>query len=64
MPVQEKVAIKDYLLSYLVNKGMKVDKQVVNMIILLLSKISKLSWFDHPELQTVVNELMQLFNMS
>lgn len=49
IPVQEKVNIKDYLLNFLANKGM-ADKSVTNMIILLLSKISKLSWFDHPEL--------------
>jgi hypothetical protein len=34
------------------------------MMIILLAKICKLSWFDHPELQTMVNEITTLYNVS
>eukprot|EP00347_Sterkiella_histriomuscorum_P000570 403375338 len=57
IPLEEKVAIKEYLLGFLANKAMKVDRQVMKMMIILLAKISKLSWFDHPELQNVVTEM-------
>lgn len=35
----------------------------MKMMILLLAKICKLSWFDHPELKGMVNEVTQLFNV-
>ncbi len=50
IPVQEKMAIKDYLLNFLANKALGCDKQVMRMMIILLARICKLSWFDHPEL--------------
>ena len=34
------------------------------MMILLLAKICKLSWFDHPELQTVITDITNLFPVS
>lgn len=36
----------------------------MRMIILLLAKITKLSWFDNPALQGVVQDLFQLIPMS
>ena len=33
-------------------------------MIVLLARICKLSWFDHPELQTVITDITQLFNVS
>ena len=36
----------------------------MRMMIILLAKICKLSWFDHPELQTMVNEITTLYNVS
>jgi hypothetical protein len=50
IPSQEKVGIKDYLLNFLVNKGVNSDQQVLKMVIILLAKVVKMSWFDHPEL--------------
>ena len=35
----------------------------MRMMIILLAKICKLSWFDHPELQTMVNEITTLYNV-
>ena len=64
IPVQEKVSIKDYLLNFLAQKGLSCDDAVRNMIIIVLAKIAKMSWFDHPELQSVVQDLMQLFPLS
>jgi hypothetical protein len=34
------------------------------MIIVLLCKVTKMSWFDHPELQGIVSEISQLFSMT
>jgi hypothetical protein len=64
IPIQEKMVIKDYLLGFLANKALGCDKQVMRMMILLLARICKLSWFDHPELQTVITDITQLFNVS
>ncbi len=47
-------------MNFLVNHAMKCERQVMKMMIILLAKITKLSWFDHPELQTVVTEITQL----
>ncbi|CDW76789.1 importin-n-terminal domain-containing protein [Stylonychia lemnae] len=55
IPLEEKVAIKEYLLNFLANKALKCNRQVMKMMIILLAKISKLSWFDHPELQNVMS---------
>ena len=64
IPVNEKLAIKEYLLNFLANKALQVDKQVMRMMILLLAKICKLSWFDHPELQTMITDITHLFSVS
>jgi hypothetical protein len=57
------VAIKDYLMFYLKNKSLNSDKNVMKMMILLLAKICKLSWFDHPELKNTVTEVTELFKV-
>lgn len=62
--MQEKVSIKDYLLNFLATRSLNCDEQVRNMIIIVLAKIAKMSWFDHPELQSVVQDLMRLFTLS
>ena len=50
IPLEEKIAIKDYMLQYLRDQGPSMDQQVLKMVIGLLAKIVKLTWFDHPEL--------------
>ena len=50
----EKVGIKDYLLMFLINKGVSCEQHVLKMVIILLAKVVKMSWFDHPEIQSVV----------
>lgn len=37
-----------------------MDQQVTKMIIILLAKITKLSWVEHPEIQSVVQNLFSL----
>lgn len=39
---------------FLVNKGVSCEQQVLKMVIILLVKVVKMSWFDHPEIQSVV----------
>ena len=34
------------------------------MIIILLAKVTKMSWFDHPEIQGVVQNLFELQSMN
>jgi exportin-7 len=50
----EKVGIRNYLLMFLVNKGVSCEQQVLKMVIILLAKVVKMSWFDHPEIQSVI----------
>ena len=50
IPLEEKIAIKDYMLQQLRDQGPSMDQEVLKMIIGLLAKIVKLTWFDHPEL--------------
>ena len=64
IPPQEKIAIKDYILNFLATKGVQLNMQVLNMIIILLAKVVKMSWFDHPELQSIVGDLSKLANIS
>ena len=48
--MDEKKAIRIYLIQYLSNPQIvHQDKQVTKMMILLLAKITKLGWFDDPE---------------
>ncbi len=61
---QEKLQIKNYLLQFLAQKGPEADRQVLKMVIVLLCKVAKMSWFDHPELQGIVQELSPLFQMT
>ena len=59
IPVEEKVGIKDYLLNFLANKGINCEQQVLKMVIILIAKVIKMSWFDHPELQSIVHDLQK-----
>lgn len=34
------------------------------MVVILLAKVVKMSWFDHPELQGIVTDLVKLFFIS
>ena len=54
--------MKDYLLRFLVERGSQLQKQVLKMVITLLAKLVKISWLEHPMLQTVVQELISLVN--
>jgi hypothetical protein len=48
----EKIAVKNYLVSYLSSpESTRQDKQVVKMMILLLAKIAKLAWFDDADIK-------------
>jgi hypothetical protein len=49
---------------FLVNKGVSCEQQVLKMVIILLAKVVKMSWFDHPEIQSVVQDLIKMFLMS
>lgn len=56
IPGEEKVAIKNYLLNYLMNPNIVQNqspeqRQVVKMMMLLLAKIAKLAWFDDPDIK-------------
>ena len=64
IPTEEKLAIKDYILNFLAAKGVQLSQQVLKMIIILLAKVVKMSWFDHPELQAIVPDLSKLASMS
>ena len=54
------MGIKDFLINFLVQKGAVLDQQVQKMMIMLLAKVTKMSWFDNPEIQSVVPNLLDL----
>jgi len=62
--VSEKLQIKDYLIHFLVQKGPACDKQVLKMVMILVAKVTKMSWFDHPELQGIVTDLLKMCTIS
>ncbi len=49
-------------MNYLVHKGATADEQVLKMVIMVIAKVTKLSWFDHPEMQAVVQDLIKMCN--
>ena len=51
-------------MQFIKQKGPQSDQAVVKMVITLLSKLVKLSWFDQPALKSVVNELLELQSLS
>eukprot|EP00347_Sterkiella_histriomuscorum_P015544 403356631 len=59
-----KFNIKFYILNYLCGKALQQDRQVLNMMMALLAKILRLSWFDLPDMQISIVELNKLFEIS
>jgi hypothetical protein len=37
-------------MNWLVQRGSISENQVVKMVVIVLAKVIKMSWFDHPEL--------------
>ena len=64
IPTAEKLSIKDFIIDFMVRKESSLDQQVIKMVIILLAKITKMSWFDHPEIQGVVQNLFNLQTMN
>ena len=64
IPVSDKLSIKDFVINFLVQKEASLDNQVTKMIIILLAKVTKMSWFDHPEIQGVTQNLLSLQGMN
>ena len=63
--LEEKSAIRRYLLSYLMSESAVLthDKQVVKMMMLLLARITKMGWFDDPEIKnSIVPELTKILD--
>ncbi len=54
--MKQKVGVKNYLLQFLATIGSPTD-ELAKMIILLLARITKLAWFDNPEMQNIVTDL-------
>lgn len=59
----DKFNIKFYILNYLCGKALQQDRQVLNMMMVLLSKILRMSWFDLPDMQVSLVELNKLFEV-
>ena len=45
---EEKLSIKDFLINFMAQNEKNHDQQVIKMVIILLAKVTKMSWFDHP----------------
>ena len=54
------IEFKEYFMQFLKEKGPMVEQEVLKMVITLLSKLVKLSWFDEPDMKGVVSELLDL----
>ena len=52
------------MLRLLRDGGLSLDQSVFKMIANVLSKIVKLSWLDHPELNNIVTDLMSMQTLS
>ena len=63
-PKPDAIPLKDSVCRFLMNKGSQCDQQVLKMVIMLLVKILKLAWFDIPELQSVIADLVKLGSVS
>lgn len=53
---EEKVGVRQYCCEYLANPQIVLtrDKSVVRMMMLLLAKITKLGWFDDPQIKNAI----------
>ena len=60
IPPEKLITFKEYLMAFIRDRATQTDEAVVKMVITLLSKLVKLSWFDQPALKCVVSELLQL----
>jgi hypothetical protein len=62
--LQDRVQIKEYLMQFLVLKGCQCEHAVLKMIMMMLAKITKKAWFEQPELQNIVVELLGMCAVS
>jgi Importin-beta N-terminal domain len=53
IPIIERKKLKHYLLNELFSKGMALSREVINAILLLLTRLIKLSWFDDPDIKKI-----------
>ena len=50
---EQRVAIRNYILDYLANRGPELEEFVPQYLIRLLCRITRLGWFDDPQHQTL-----------
>ena len=61
---EKRIELRKYCLKFLADKGPNSKRQVLNAVIILLTKIVKMSWFDDKSHQDIVDEVLQFFNIS
>lgn len=54
---EQKLEIRNYVLSYLANKAHALQDFVIGSLSKLACRITKLGWFDHPELRDITEEV-------
>lgn len=53
----QRVDVRNYILSYLANKGQGMEQYVLKHLVLLVCRITKLGWFDDPRHRDLVKEV-------
>ena len=62
---ENRTAMKDNILRYLVEKGPYIlKKEILSPIVILLTRIVQLSWFDAHEFPETVTNLLEFLNVS
>lgn len=52
---ENRVHLREEILSYLAEKGPSLPKDALNPVIILMTRVVKLSWFDHQSHQDLVH---------
>jgi len=56
-PQEDKLQFKQYFVEFLANKGPTLDLSVLKSVIILITRMIKLGWFDNPKIKDIIDEL-------
>lgn len=64
MTTEQRVELRNLVVKFLADKAPVCKKNVINAMVLLLSKIVKLAWHDHDSHKKTIDDLLEFIPQS
>jgi hypothetical protein len=64
IPIIERKKLKDYLVNTLFERSASLSRDVINSILLLLTRLIKLSWFDDHDMKKITYDTKAYLGVS